>query len=59
MESPNDRGDNVLTTHLILPSKTSRARNGLHLVDSLGKRVLWTPQNITGYCHLYWLLSAT
>lgn len=31
--------DNGLTRHLTLPSKTSSARDGLHLVESWNKRV--------------------
>ena len=36
-----DRRDNDLTIHLLPPSKTSNARNGLHLVESLAKDIPW------------------
>lgn len=38
MELSHTGADNTIARHLILPSKTSRARNllQLHLVDSLG-----------------------
>lgn len=37
MESPSKRGHSAPTSHYMLQSKTSSARNGLYLVESLAK----------------------
>ena len=41
MESPYNGRDNAQTKHLITPSKTSSAKNGLQHVESLDKGVTW------------------
>lgn len=46
IETPNERGDNALTRHLMLPSEAASARIWLDLVESLAKV---EALNITSY----------
>ena len=53
-DSPSDnRGVKTFTTHFLLPSDTSNAKNGLHLIELLPKDAPWKPPHNIGY----WLLS--
>lgn len=52
MESLNNGGHNTSTRHLMPPSKTSNARNGLHL-ELLVEAAPWKSPNIIDDCQGY------
>lgn len=59
MEPPFHGGDNAPVRQPMPPSKSSSARKGMYLVESLGIGVPWIPRNIRDYCQGYLLFPLT